>query len=549
MADNPTSASNLPELSVSEISGAVKRTIETQFDRVRVRGELGRVTRAKSGHMYFDLKDDKAVLHAVMWKGQTAHLSFRPEEGLEVVAEGKLTTFPGKSEYQMVCDKLEPAGAGALLAMLEERKKKLAAEGLFAADRKRKLPFLPEVIGIVTSPTGAVIRDILHRLAERFPVRVILWPAVVQGPTAQAQIVAGIEGLNLLPHGDIPRPDVIIVARGGGSIEDLWCFNEEAVVRAAAASQIPLISAVGHETDTTLIDFASDLRAPTPTAAAEFAVPVRAELATRLSTLGGRQKQALVRTLENAKTELRAAAAALPKPEALLQIATQRFDRAAERLEAALAQNARKHEAALLRVGARLQPGLVARDLSRRNERTKDLGLRARAALSRRVQRLDEQSALAGRRLAARSPLSRIAPLEAQLELSGARLHQAMRRSWGDKRKALRSVTQLLQTLDHKSVLSRGYALVWRANATLAKRAEILSPGETISLEFADSRRLATIAGGPGGGTSIGPTYPAPEAHSATPSSSLGVSEGPKAAPFKKNGKKGGDGGGQTSLF
>ena len=529
MAETSTAASNLPELSVSEISGAVKRTIETQFDRVRVRGELGRVTRAKSGHMYFDLKDDRAVLHAVMWKGQTAHLSFRPEEGLEVVAEGKLTTYPGKSEYQMVCDKMEPAGAGALLAMLEERKKKLAAEGLFAADRKRRLPFLPEVIGIVTSPSGAVIRDILHRLAERFPVRVVLWPAVVQGPTAQAQIVAGIEGLNLLPHGDIPRPDVIIVARGGGSIEDLWCFNEEAVVRAAAASQIPLISAVGHETDTTLIDFASDLRAPTPTAAAEFAVPVRAELASRIATLGGRQSQALVRSLENAKTELRAAAAALPKPEALLQTATQRFDRAADRLEAALAMNARKHEAALLRVGARLQPGLVARDLSRRTERVKDLGQRAALSLARRLP-----------------------PYRAQLDRDAERMHQAMRRTWGDKRKALRSVTQLLQTLDHKSVLSRGYALVWRANATLAKRAEVLSPGETISLEFADSRRLATIAGGSGSplkaateGPLPGPTGPSGPVSSA-PS---GVSDGPKT-PFRgKSGKKGNDGGGQTSLF
>ncbi len=269
----------MAELTVSDLAGAIKRTIETNFDRVRVRGELGRVTIAKSGHMYADLKDDKAVINTIMWKGSVSRLPFRPEEGLEVIAEGKLSTYPGRSNYQLIAETMSPAGAGALMALLEERKKKLAAEGLFDPTRKKPLPFLPKVIGVVTSPTGAVIRDILHRIQDRFPVHVIVWPALVQGEAAAKQIEAGIRGFNALTETSaVPRPDVIIVARGGGSIEDLWPFNEEIVVRAASDSVIPLISAVGHETDTTLIDFVSDQRAPTPTGAAEIAVPVRAEL-------------------------------------------------------------------------------------------------------------------------------------------------------------------------------------------------------------------------------------------------------------------------------
>ena len=276
MTDSPA-PSNQPDLTVSELAASLKRTIETNFDRVRVRGELGRVTIARSGHMYADIKDDKAVLNSVMWKGQVDKLPFRPEEGLEVIAEGKLSIYAGRSNYQLIASSMRPAGAGALMQLLEERKKKLAAEGLFDPQHKKKLPFLPATIGVVTSPTGAVIRDILHRVADRFPVRVILWPALVQGDLAAGQIEAGIRGFNALKPAD--KPDVLIVGRGGGSIEDLWPFNEEAVVRAAFESEIPLISAVGHETDTTLIDYVSDARAPTPTGAAEIAVPVRADLA------------------------------------------------------------------------------------------------------------------------------------------------------------------------------------------------------------------------------------------------------------------------------
>ncbi|HXI88081.1 MAG TPA: exodeoxyribonuclease VII large subunit, partial [Parvularculaceae bacterium] len=274
---------NVHEYTVSELAGAVKRSIEEEFGFVRVRGEVGRVTRAGSGHIYLDLKDDRAVLSSVIWKGSAARIPIHPEQGMEVVATGRMTTFPGQSRYQLVIDSLEPAGVGALMALFEERKKKLAAEGLFAPEHKKKLPYIPEVIGVVTSPSGAVIRDILHRLRERFPRHVIVWPTLVQGKGAEMQIAAAIEGFNALPEGGaVPRPDVLIVARGGGSLEDLWCFNEEIVARAAAASAIPLISAVGHETDTTLIDFVADLRAPTPTAAAELAVPVRSELLSEL---------------------------------------------------------------------------------------------------------------------------------------------------------------------------------------------------------------------------------------------------------------------------
>jgi len=266
MADN---RNNLPEYSVSEISQAVKRTLEGAFERVRVRGEISGFKRAASGHLYFALKDEEAKLDAVCWRLSAGRLAVTPEDGLEVVAIGRVSSYPGRSSYQLVVESLELAGEGALLKLLEERRKKLAAEGLFDAARKRPLPFLPEVIGVITSPTGAVIRDILHRLEDRFPRRVLLWPVLVQGEGAKEQIAAAINGFNAIrPGGPLPRPDLLIVARGGGSLEDLWAFNEEIVVRAAAASTIPLISAVGHETDTTLIDHAADRRAPTPTAAA-----------------------------------------------------------------------------------------------------------------------------------------------------------------------------------------------------------------------------------------------------------------------------------------
>src|SRR5271155_2509421 len=317
---------NLPELTVSELSMALKRTIEDAYGYVRVRGELGKVSYHGNGHVYFDLKDDRASIAGVIWRGTVSRIKLRLEAGLEVVITGRLTTYPGRSQYQIIVETLEPAGLGALMALLEERRKKFIAEGLFDEARKQLLPYLPTVIGVITSPTGAVIRDILHRLADRFPRHVLVWPVKVQGEGSAAEVAAAIEGFNALPEkGAPPRPDLLIVARGGGSLEDLWSFNEEIVVRAAAESLIPLISAVGHETDVTLIDFASDKRAPTPTAAAEMAVPVRSELLVEVSALARRTFVCWQRAQEGRRNELRAAVRALPGPSELLAIPRQRL--------------------------------------------------------------------------------------------------------------------------------------------------------------------------------------------------------------------------------
>src|SRR6266704_2770693 len=336
---------NAPEFTVSELSSALKRTVEDAYGHVRVRGEISGFRGAHaSGHCYFALKDESAKIEAVIWKGVHGRMRFRPQEGLEVIATGKLKTYPGSSKYQIVIEALEPAGIGALMALMEERKRKLSAEGLFDEARKQLLPWLPEVIGVVTSPTGAVIRDILHRLQDRFPRRVLVWPVRVQGEGSAEQIAAAIRGFNALPEGGkIPRPDLLIVARGGGSLEDLWSFNEEIVVRAAADSMIPLISAVGHETDITLIDFAADKRAPTPTAAAEMAVPVRSELLVEVAGLARRTMAGWLRGQEDRRTELRAAARALPAASELLAIPRQRLDSAGSALPRGLKANTHAH--------------------------------------------------------------------------------------------------------------------------------------------------------------------------------------------------------------
>jgi len=382
---------NAAPLSITEISNLLKRTVEDRFGFVKLRGELSGVKRAASGHLYCCLKDEGAVIDGVMWKGGAQRLGFLPEDGIEVVASGKLTTYPGRSKYQVVIESMEIAGEGALLALLEKTRQRLAAEGLFDPGRKRPLPFLPRAIGVVTSPTGAVIRDILHRLADRFPSRVLVWPVLVQGQGAAEQVAAAVRGFGAIGEDEpIPRPDLLIVARGGGSIEDLWSFNEEAVVRAIAASPIPVISAVGHETDTTLADFAADRRSPTPTAAAEMAVPVRRELAATLDELGLRQRKCALRPVSLGRERLEARVARLPRPEALAAQATQRLDELGERLRRGLADRAAKARdrlqddaarlsAPLLRVrierahdrlaAVRLQPGLLTRPLGERRER------------------------------------------------------------------------------------------------------------------------------------------------------------------------------------
>src|SRR5438445_2578068 len=361
---NVATGDNSPALSVSELSGALKRTIETTFGEVRVRGEISGFKRHASGHCYFTLKDENACIDAVIWRGSAGALAFRPEDGAEVIATGKLTTYAGGSKYQIVVERMELAGEGALLALLERRRKALAAEGLFAPERKRRLPFLPQVVGVVTSPTGAVIRDILHRLEDRCPTRVIVWPVPVQGEGAAAKIAQAIRAFPLIE----PRPDLLIVARGGGSIEDLWPVNEEEVVRAAAESPIPLISAVGHETDTTLIDHAADLRAPTPTAAAEIAVPVRSELFAQLSELGHRAQQCLARRAERSRERFDLTVSRWPEPQAIFGPMVQRVDELGERLPRSLAARAGHARADMNLVAGRLRPDLIDQRIARLSE-------------------------------------------------------------------------------------------------------------------------------------------------------------------------------------
>ena len=359
---------NNPPLSVSDLSFALKRTLEDRFGHVRLRGEVSKVNRHASGHVYLTLKDDKSAIDGVVWKGQVRGLSIQPETGLEVIVTGKITSYPARSSYQIVIETMEAAGAGALLAQLERLKTKLRDEGLFEVARKRPLPAFPAVIGVITSPTGAVVRDILHRIAERWPCRVIVWPVVVQGDAACGQVSAAIRGFNgLAPGGPVPRPDVLIVARGGGSVEDLWCFNDEGLARTVAASTIPLISAVGHETDTTLIDFVSDRRAPTPTGAAEIATPVLADLAATLADLDRRLARAGGRLIEDRRTKLRAVARGLPaRPEDLLSLARQRLDHAESRLGAGLMRNVDLPGRRLAGLGGRLGPSLALRAVERR---------------------------------------------------------------------------------------------------------------------------------------------------------------------------------------
>lgn len=343
----------MPELSVSELSLALKKTVEDAFGRVRVRGELSRITLAKSGHLYTNIKDDNAVLDAVCWRGTVNTLSVCPEEGMEVICTGRLTTYPGRSNYQMIIESMELAGEGALLKLLEERKKKLAAEGLFDESRKKPLPFLPKTIGVVTSPTGAVIRDIIHRITDRFPLHVLVWPVQVQGDGAENQIAAGIRGFNAMNDAD--KPDLIIVARGGGSLEDLMAFNSEIVVRAAADSHIPLISAVGHETDVTLIDFAADKRAPTPTGAAEMAVPVRDNLLAQIADDGMRLRQSMVRMVNDGRRYLDGLIRVLAYPTRMLEPLTQRFDTVSDRLDSVFTRHIDRQDKILHGLSGRLR--------------------------------------------------------------------------------------------------------------------------------------------------------------------------------------------------
>ena len=449
MSETAANLSNLPEFSVSELSGALKRVVEENFAFVRVRGEISSLKVAPSGHTYFDLKDDKAVLAAIIWK--TARPKLRPESGMEVVVTGRLTTYPGRSNYQIIVEQIELAGLGALMALLEERKKKLTAEGLFDSKRKKKLPFLPEVVGVVTSPTGAVIRDIMHRLNARFPRRVLLWPVAVQGDKAASEIAAAIAGFNSL-SGAFPKPDVIIVARGGGSVEDLMAFNEEVVVRAAAASAIPLISAVGHETDTTLIDFAADLRAPTPTAAADLAVPVRAELLAQTLDYQRRMLSCFTRSVEQRRRHLSQLARVLPRADQLFAAPRQRLDGAGEKLGVALRHNLQLHRRALVEASASLRP-LTLRQRFTHLRQTLD-------GLAKRAARIEKT----------------------QLK---------------ENRRRLEAVSRLLESVSYKGVLERGFALVAGEDGKVRRRAAEVKAGEGLTLRFTDGDTPA-VAGSAG---------------------------------------------------
>ncbi|MGV3651216.1 MAG: exodeoxyribonuclease VII large subunit [Devosia sp.] len=474
MSDTLTNAG---DYTVSEIAGALKRTVEDVFGHVRVRGEIsGFRGQHASGHAYFTLKDADACIDAVVWRTSFSRLRFKPQEGLEVIATGRLTTYPKSSKYQIVIEQIEPAGVGALMALLEERRKALAAEGLFDRERKRPLPYLPRVIGVITSPTGAVIRDILHRLDDRFPSHVLVWPVRVQGGTSAAEVTAAIEGFNALsPEGDIPRPDLLIVARGGGSIEDLWSFNEESVVRAIAGSAIPVISAEGHETDTTLADFAADHRAPTPTAAAEAAVPVRADLIGYIGEMGLRLGHGARRISGSARDRLRAAAAGLPRPQDLLTTKRQRLDHAATGLATGLRHMAQLKSIRLMRTAPRLSPHLLSQRLSNASER---------------------------------------------LERAGGRIEPALRGALERRSDRVAGLGRLLESMSHKGVLKRGFALVMRGDEIVREKAG-LNPGDAVVLEFADGEIGALIESGGGKPKPPRKTGDAPDTSSATRQQSL----------------------------
>ena len=452
---------NARPYSVSELAFALKRTLEDAYGFVRLRGELSKVTHHSNGHVYLTLKDERAAIDGVVWKGQVRGLSIRPEQGLEVIVTGKITAYPAGSRYQIVIETMEAAGMGALLAQLERLKARLASEGLFAPERKQPIPSMPSVVGVITSPTGAVIRDILHRIRDRWPCRVVVWPVVVQGDAAAAQVSAAIRGFAALEAGGpLPRPDVLIVARGGGSVEDLWPFNDEGLARTVADCPIPLISAVGHETDTTLIDFVSDRRAPTPTAAAEMATPVLAELKALVSDLGARMHRCGGRVVEDRRARVVHAERALQRVPDLVRLAEQRFDIVSGRLGAALAKNAAAHERDLVKVGSRLSPLLLQRPQAVQRQRLDAVAVRLQPAAERRLARAADR---------------------------------------------LEALGKLYASVDPDRPLQRGFARVARADGSLVRAGADLAAGETVAMTFGDKVTRHAVVDGPGGARAADP--------------------------------------------
>ncbi|MEO0944408.1 MAG: exodeoxyribonuclease VII large subunit [Pseudomonadota bacterium] len=479
---------NTPEFTVSELAGTVRKIIETELSWIRIRGEVGRVVLARSGHLYFDLKDEKSVLQCMTWKGQRASLSIMPEEGMEVVAEGKMTASGLQSKFGLNVQRLEIAGEGALLAMLEKRKKALEAEGLFAPERKKPLPYLPEIIGVITSPQGAVIRDILHRLRDRFPRKVLLWPVAVQGKQCAPDVANAIHGFNALtPGGALPRPDLLIVARGGGSIEDLWGFNEEVVARAAANSAIPLISAVGHETDTTLIDFVSDKRAPTPTAAAELAVPVRLDLLAWVEQQDARLTRAAGQGIERRRQRLADLARVLPKPDALLNDPRQRLDRAEAGLARALERMVERKKADLSTLSGGLRPAALNARIAAERARLADRAERLAPGLQRRLQTGRDQLEQRASRLRPGPLRDRVTRLQTELDRTAPRIGTAVSSKITKLSDRLDALDRMRLSLGYEATLARGYAVVHDTDGAVVTKAGE-AKDKALEIEFQDGR-------------------------------------------------------------
>lgn len=517
MADLLTESSNAAPYSVSELAGALKRTLETTYDHVRLRGEISKVTRHSSGHVYLTVKDDKAAIDGVIWKGQVSRLQAQPDHGLEVIVTGRITTFPTSSKYQIVIEQMEVAGVGALLAQLERLKQKLHGEGLFSPERKRPLPFAPKVIGVITSPTGAVIRDILHRIRDRWPCRVIVWPVVVQGDAAPPQVIRALKGFEAGENG-LPRPDVVIVARGGGSVEDLWPFNDEGLARAVSACTIPVISAVGHETDTTLIDYVSDRRAPTPTGAAEMATPVLGELRAFVSDLERRRQTIISRILEVRRERVVLLSRALPKPQELIDTAQQRLDFVAHRLSGGLTANLNAHEVALQRTSARFRPGLLEQPQRLKTDQLAQLSQRLAGAVTRKLALTESHARLPQLATRLDDGLKRIATTKGErlpdlsrrldeilrravtqkgerLPELTRRLSEAMTRALGQRTDRLRSLEQLRTSLDPDRPLELGFARVNRKDGQLVTTPDMVSAGEGLELTFKGNRKLEVTVG------------------------------------------------------
>jgi exodeoxyribonuclease VII large subunit len=509
---------NNPPQSISELAFALKRTLEDRFGHVRLRGEISKVNRHASGHVYLTLKDDKAAIDGVIWKGSVRGLGVQPESGLEVIVTGKITSYPARSSYQIVIESMEAAGAGALLAQLERLKVKLHAEGLFDPARKKPIPLFPRTIGVITSPTGAVIRDILHRIEERWPCRVIVWPVVVQGDAACGQVANAIKGFDALtPDGPIPRPDLLIVARGGGSVEDLWCFNDEGLARTVAAARIPIISAVGHETDTTLIDYVSDRRAPTPTGAAEIATPVLADLKFTLGDLERRLERAGSRLLEDRRTRLRAVARGLPaRPEELVAMAQQRLDHASSRLASGLHRNTEAHHRRLLLASGRFGPALLERSLERRAARLEGQAARLGSALTANVGVHQQRLLRVASRLSLEPINRRLDQRTARLDGLAHRLDRPLPQQLDRAQVRLAALSRALTSLDPKRP-KPGFARIDDAEGRMITQAAALTPGMAVTLTFPDGSKGARIDGGDGAAEPPVPPAPRPAPRPATP--------------------------------